>query len=107
LQQHVRQRGHGEASHQNHQGVSIDYDHPIEFGGGVVYPAIADRMGLGRAIGRDVRGLASVSPVNGMPGPGQAAVFGFDPIANLTHEFFKPYAITFDYAAMRLYVHSR
>lgn len=88
-------------------GLAIDYDHPIDFGGRLAYPVTADRISLGRAVGRDIRGIAAADPVNGMPGPGQAAMFGFDPIANFTHEFFKPYAITFDYTAMTICIHRR
>lgn len=37
------------------------------------------------------------------PGSGPQG-FGFQTIANFTHEFFKPFAATFDYLAMNLYV---
>ncbi|MDX3192730.1 hypothetical protein PV458_30350 [Streptomyces sp. MN03-5084-2B] len=51
-----------------------------------------------------MRGFAAERGGLGMPGPGQAGQFGFTPIANFTHEFFKPFAVTFDYAAMRLFI---
>jgi hypothetical protein len=34
-------------------------------------------------------------------------LFGFEMIGNFTHEFFKPRAITFDYASMNFYIASR
>ncbi|WP_345575440.1 aspartyl protease family protein [Nonomuraea rosea] len=84
-------------------GITVDHDHPIEQpGGNKLYPITAERISLGRAVGRDVPGHAAEKVFPGFPGPGQSAQFGFDLIANFTHEFFKPYAITFDYTAMRL-----
>lgn len=85
-------------------GMTVDYDHPRQMGGNTVYPITADRVALGRAVGHDVRGFASERGGLGIPGPGQAGQFGFTPIANFTHEFFKPFAVTFDYANMHLYV---
>ena len=73
-------------------------------GGTTVYPATADRLSLGRAVGRDVRGFASERGGVGIPGPGQATQFGFTPIANFTHEFFKPFSTTFDYTGMHVYI---
>jgi hypothetical protein len=49
-----------------------------------------------------VPGNAAEKVFPGFPGPGQSAQFGFDLIANFTHEFFKPFAITFDYTGMKL-----
>lgn len=85
-------------------GMTVDYDNPRQIQGTTVYPVTADRISLGRAVGRDVRGLASERGGMGMPGPGQAGMFGFTPIANFTHEFFKPFAITFDYTDMHVYI---
>jgi len=31
-------------------------------------------------------------------------MLGFDIIGNFTHEFFKPFAVTFDYVGMNLFV---
>jgi len=39
-------------------GVAVDYDNPVEFGGTRLYPVTPDRISLGRAVGRDVRGYA-------------------------------------------------
>ncbi|MEU8135144.1 aspartyl protease family protein [Streptodolium elevatio] len=85
-------------------GIDVDYAHPVDRPGPRVYPATADRISLGRAIGRNVRGHAAEAPFPGFPGPGQSGMFGFDLIANFTHEFFKPYAITFDYDNMHLFI---
>ncbi|MEV0390992.1 tetratricopeptide repeat protein [Nonomuraea sp. NPDC050643] len=83
-------------------GITVDYDHPIEQAGHKIYRLTAERISLGRAVGRDVPGHAVDTLHPGYPGPGQSAMFGFDLIANFTHEFFKPFAITFDYTDMRL-----
>jgi hypothetical protein len=81
-------------------GVQIDYEHPQDMGGGMkVYPIAAGRASLGRAVGRNVTGLAGDWPwIN---------LFGFETIANFTHEFFKPRTITFDYASMDFYISTR
>jgi len=85
-------------------GLAVDYAHPREMGGNTVYPVTADRISLGRAAGRDIRGFASERAGIGIPGPGQATQFGFEPIANFTHEFFKPFAVTFDYTDMHVHI---
>ncbi|WP_214321860.1 retropepsin-like aspartic protease [Nonomuraea sediminis] len=77
-------------------GVAIDYDHPEDLGGMKGYPIAPDRIRLGRAEARNVTGLAADWPWLGL--------FGFDTIGNFTHEFFKPRAITFDYASMDFYI---
>ncbi|MFI6788353.1 aspartyl protease family protein [Nonomuraea sp. NPDC050383] len=84
-------------------GMKVDYDHPLEQPGGVkIYPITAERISLGGAVGRDLPGHAADKVFPGFPGPGQSAQFGFELIANFTHEFFKPFAITFDYTGMHL-----
>ncbi|GAA3697459.1 hypothetical protein GCM10022224_074150 [Nonomuraea antimicrobica] len=84
-------------------GITVDRDHPIEQPGGIkLYRITAERISLGRAVGRNLPGHAVDKVFPGFPGPGQSARFGFDLIANFTHEFFKPYAITFDYRSMHL-----
>lgn len=83
-------------------GMTVDYSHPMEQAGTTIYPVKADRISLGSAVGRDLHGKAAEKVFPGFPGPGQSAMFGFDLIANFTHEFFKPFAITFDYTTMRL-----
>lgn len=82
-------------------GIPVDYAHPVRPG---LYPVTPDRISLGRAVGYGVNGLASEGPAIGAPGPSQAQMFGFTPIANFTHEFFKPYAITFDYTEMNVVI---
>ncbi|GGU08724.1 aspartyl protease family protein [Actinomadura citrea] len=83
-------------------GIAVDYDHPLPQPGGTLYPITADRISLGEAIGHSIRGRAADKVFPGFPGPGQSAQFGFDLIANFTHEFFKPFAVTFDYTTMHL-----
>ncbi|MEV0195878.1 aspartyl protease family protein [Nonomuraea sp. NPDC050691] len=86
-------------------GITVDRDHPVPGNGpSKLYPITPERISLGRAVGRDVRGFAAEKVFPGFPGPGQSAQFGFDLLANFTHEFFKPYAITFDYSGMDFYV---
>ncbi|MFI6291428.1 tetratricopeptide repeat protein [Nonomuraea sp. NPDC050790] len=85
-------------------GLAVDYDHPRERFGIKTYPVTASRAALGRAVRHDIRGNAAEKVFPGLPGPGQSAQFGFDLIANFTHEFFKPYAVTFDYRRMRMTV---
>ncbi|MGW5416890.1 tetratricopeptide repeat protein [Actinomadura geliboluensis] len=83
-------------------GIAVDYDHPLPQPAGKLYPITADRISLGGAIGRGIPGHAADKVFAAFPGPGQSAQFGFDLIANFTHEFFKPFAVTFDYSAMHL-----
>lgn len=83
-------------------GFTVDYDHPRDSIGRTIYPLTADRISLGRAVGRDVPGIAVTQLSPGFPGPGQSAQFGFDLIANFTNLFFRPFAITFDYTTMQL-----
>ncbi len=85
-------------------GFTVDYDHPSERFGNKIYPVTADRISLGRAVRHNLLGHAAEKVFPGLPGPGQSAQFGFDLIANFTHEFFKPYAITFDYTTMHLHI---
>lgn len=83
-------------------GLEIDYDNPLTKNGVNLYPVAPDRISLGKAVGRKVRGYASEKTLAGQPGPGQAEQFGFGIIANFTHEFFKPFTLTFDYTGMNL-----
>jgi tetratricopeptide (TPR) repeat protein len=84
-------------------GIEVDYAHPelIPVGGGVieVYPIVPDEISLGRAVGRNVRG--SAFPLAALPAD---ELVKFKTIANFSHEFFKPFAITFDYMDMNLYI---
>lgn len=62
---------------------------------------LSNRFGVAESfLARDVPGMAVEKVFPGLPGPGQSERFGFDLTANFTHEFFKPFAITFDYTAM-------
>jgi predicted aspartyl protease len=76
-------------------GIAVDHDHPVLFNGVFTcYPIAPDTISLGHAVGRKVPGLA---------GPHQLMLgdrVRFDTIANVTHEFFKPFAITFDFVTM-------
>jgi hypothetical protein len=80
-------------------GIPVDYNDPIE-ANGQLYPSISpDKISLGDAVGRHVLGV--VKPQD--PGTGPNG-FRFQTIGNFTHEFFKPFAATFDYLGMNLYV---
>ncbi|WP_129840291.1 aspartyl protease family protein [Streptomyces sp. RFCAC02] len=72
-------------------GIALDYENPIQGGLGTAYAIVADRVGLGRAVGEGIRGFADeTSPFD----------FPFDTLGNVTHEFFKPFTLTLDYADM-------
>ncbi|MEV0346432.1 aspartyl protease family protein [Nonomuraea sp. NPDC050680] len=77
-------------------GIAIDYEHPTTGGGMTTYPITPARISLGSKVGRNIPGV-----VGGWP---WLQLFGFETIANFTHEFFKPHAITFDYANMNFYI---
>ncbi|MFI0485328.1 aspartyl protease family protein [Actinomadura sp. 9N215] len=77
-------------------GVEIDYDHPQNSGGMPSYPIRPARISLGRAVGRNVPGVAGAWP--------WLDLFGFETVGNFTHEFLRSRAITFDYAEMTIYV---
>ncbi|ADP80286.1 pepsin/retropepsin-like aspartic protease family protein [Pseudofrankia inefficax] len=80
-------------------GITIDYDHPGQVNGGadVVYPITVNQMRIGDAVRRHLPGSAAGK----MPWDGMTQ---FDTIGNFTHEFFKPFAVTFDYVGMNLFV---
>jgi predicted aspartyl protease len=79
-------------------GIPIDYAHPIPINGGtdLAYPITPDRMAIGAAAGHHLPGTVGQTPWEGMT--------GFNLIGNITHEFFKPFAVTFDFVDMHLYV---
>jgi hypothetical protein len=78
-------------------GVAIDYDDPITANGSIIaYPIAPDTMALGKAVGRHVPGIAGPISIDGE--------VGFETLANFGHEFFKPFALTFDYATMTCFV---
>jgi tetratricopeptide (TPR) repeat protein len=76
-------------------GIEVDDAHPVLFNGVIpAYPIVPDEISLGRAVGYNVRGLAGPLSVELL-----RQVLKFDTIANFTHDFFKPFAITFDFTA--------
>ena len=79
-------------------GITIDWTHPTPVNGGTatVYPITPDRISIGDAVGRRVPGSVGPTPWEAMT--------GFDLIGNFTHEFFKPFTVTFDFVGMHLYV---
>lgn len=83
-------------------GFELDYDHPQEHGGELYYPMKPDRISIGNAVNYYAGALAGPPSAMG-PGPGQSAYFGFDIIANFSHDFLRPFTITFDYINMHLY----
>ncbi|MFI0942851.1 aspartyl protease family protein [Streptomyces sp. NPDC021020] len=86
------------AANAERAGIPVDWDHPIPVNGGTatVYPATAARMSIGAAVAHDVPGTVGPTPWEGLT--------GFDLLGNFTHDFFKPFAVTFDYTAMHLFV---
>jgi aspartyl protease len=59
-------------------------------------PVTVDRIGLAGAVNRHVPATIGDMPWEGMT--------RFSTIGNVTHEFYKPFAVTFDFARMRLSV---
>ncbi|HEY3868466.1 MAG TPA: aspartyl protease family protein [Actinocrinis sp.] len=82
--------------------IPVDDQDPVLFLGALRPSVSPDRIALGDAVGTHVPG-AVVPPglTVGSTGP---LAFGFQTIGNFTHEFFKPFAVTFDYLEMNLYV---
>jgi hypothetical protein len=62
---------------------------------GGFFTFIADKISLGDAVRRDVPGLI---------GPPILDQFTFEVIGGFTHEFYKPFAVTFDFVDMNLYI---
>jgi predicted aspartyl protease len=79
-------------------GITVNTASPVPVNGGTssVYPITVDRMSIGNAINRNLPGSVGEMFWEGMT--------NFDLIGNFTHEFFKPFAVTFDYVGMNLYV---
>jgi hypothetical protein len=69
-------------------GIAIDWSHPTPVNGGTatVYPIAPDRISIGDAVGRHLPGSVGPTPWEAMT------------------EFFKPFAVTFDFVGMHLYV---
>jgi predicted aspartyl protease len=82
-------------------GIVPDYTMPRPFRGPgfdfTVYPCVADEVSLGTVARRDLPGIVG-------PLPPVAGFFGFESIATITHEFFRPLAVTFDFVNMTLYI---
>ncbi|MFI0898513.1 aspartyl protease family protein [Streptomyces sp. NPDC020983] len=78
--------------------MAVDWSHPTPINGGAVtvYPATVDRVALGAAVAHHVPASVGPTPWEGMT--------RFSTIGNITHEFYKPFAVTFDFATMRLYI---
>ncbi len=79
-------------------GIRVDYDRPTSFNRIPVHPCVPDRASLGGAVARDIYSIAGPLLMDDR--------FRFDTIANFTHSFFKPYAITFDFADMNFHITS-
>ena len=76
-------------------GVVPDYGKPETDFGVTVYPCTAD-VALGSVARRDVPGVV---------GPAMnPAEFGFSYLGTVSHEFFKPLSVTFDFTAMATYI---
>jgi hypothetical protein len=67
-------------------GITPDYTMPKQFFGVTVYPCVADDVRLGTVARRDVPGIVGLLP-------SIAGSFGFESIATITHEFFRPLAV--------------
>jgi aspartyl protease len=78
-------------------GIVPDYTMPRRFFGVTVYPCVAAEVKLGAALRRDLPGIVG-------PLPSRARNFGLESIATITHEFFRPLAVTFDFVDMNIYV---
>jgi hypothetical protein len=74
-------------------GVAPDYTRPHTDFGVTVYPCTAG-VAIGRTPRRNVPGV--VGPI---PSP---AEFGFGSLATISHEYFKPLSVTFDFTSMTL-----
>jgi Aspartyl protease len=81
-------------------GVVPDFTMPRKFRGPgfdvTVYPCVAD-VSLGTVVRRDLPGIVG-------PLPSAAGLFGFESIATISHEFFRPLAVTFDFVNMTMYI---
>lgn len=73
-------------------GIEVDHANPLPGG---FFSAVAHKMSLGNAVRRDMPGII---------GPRLAEQFTFEVIGGFTHEFYKPFAVTFDFVAMNLYI---
>ena len=83
-------------------GIPVDEQDPVLFPGALRPSISPDRISLGDAVGTHVPGV--VVPPGLTAGGNGPLAFGFQTVGNFTHEFFKPFAVTFDYLEMNLYV---
>jgi tetratricopeptide (TPR) repeat protein len=74
-------------------GIKVDRNRPNPGG---FFNAVADRISLGDAVRRHVPGLLGPFP--------WSSLFPFEVIAAFAHEFYRPFAVTFDFVNMKLYV---
>jgi Aspartyl protease len=76
-------------------GIAPDYGKPETDLGARVYPCTAD-VALGAVVRRDLPGVVGPipSPVN----------FGFDYLGTVSHEYFRPLSVTFDFADMTVFI---
>jgi hypothetical protein len=76
-------------------GVVPDYSEPEQDLGATVYPCAADAA-VGPVLRRDLPGVA---------GPIQPpSEFGFGYLGTISHEYFKPLSVTFDFTAMTAFI---
>jgi tetratricopeptide (TPR) repeat protein len=96
-------RGHGVSTTvaiAQQVGIEVDFAHPVLFNGVIpTYPIVPDKISLGRAVGYNIGGLAGPVATQLLE-----QLLRFKTIANFTHEFFKPFAITMDFTDMNLYM---
>ena len=64
-------------------------------------PFVVDRLSLGEASGEKINGLTNIFP------PSLEYAFGFRIAGLISHQFFRPYAVTFDFSGMRLFLAKR
>jgi predicted aspartyl protease len=79
--------------------VTPDYSQPGPYLGVTAYPCTVGQVELGPVARRDVPG--AVGPF------AEPVSFGFGNLGTLSHEFFKPLSVTFDYVSMTLHVTSK
>jgi tetratricopeptide (TPR) repeat protein len=77
-------------------GIKVDFDRPGTFNRIPVHPCIPAKASLGKAVARNIYGIAGPLSMDNR--------FQFETIANFTHTFFKPHTITFDFTDMNFYI---
>jgi hypothetical protein len=61
-------------------------------------PFVLNQLSLGEARGEKIKGLTGIFP------PSLEYAFGFRIAGLISHQFFRPYAVTFDFTGMRLFL---